>query len=409
MKRVLIPALLLAGAGAAVAAWLWIGSDGEEDGLEPATVRAMRREFTSTVLATGAVKPQVGAEVRVGSRISGKVVRLHANIRDRVQKGQVVAELEKMDLEAVVNERKAELELAEFKLQSLDRLFPREIEKAEADVERWKATVALAEKELGRHDELLRQEFIAQQARDEAEERSLVAHAQREAARKSLELVKARHEEELKQARAEVARAKAALANAEVQLSYAVIQAPISGVIGSVSTQEGETVAAGFNAPTFLTIVDLSRLQVDGYVDEVDIGKIVVGQNVVFTVEAFPSRDFEGRVMAIYPKAILQDNVVKYIVAVEVTSPYEGKLRPEMTATVEVSLEARTVLAIPSKAVKRERGSNVVYVKTAGRPETRPVKIGWKDGPWAEVVSGLEEGEEVYLERPGREEGGDGG
>jgi len=404
-KRRLFLGLLLI-AGSAVAIWFWYTQRSQpEQAVPPATGKVARRDFSVTVQALGAVKPQIGAEVRVGARISGRVVRLHANLRDRVEQGQTIAELEQEELQAAVEERQAELELAEAKLTALERVFPREIEKAKAETTRWEATVELADKELTRQDELLEQEFISQQERDRAEEKLLVAQAQLETAHKALEVVNANSEEEQKKAAAEVSRAKAALVSAETRLAYATITAPISGVIGSVSTQEGETVAAGLNAPTFVTIVDLSRLQVDAYVDEVDIGKVEVGQDAVFVVDAFSAKEFQGKVMAIYPKAIIQDNVVKYVAAIEINSEYEGFLRPEMTTNVEILLEPRTVLAVPSKAVKRESGRNVVYVPGENGPETREVRIGWKSGPWAEVVSGLSEGQEVLLDAPNQEQG----
>jgi HlyD family secretion protein len=366
----------------------------------PARVKAVRKNLSSTVTATGAIKPQVGAEVRVGSRISGRVIRLHANIKDVVQKGQVIAELERDELDAAVAQRRAEARLAEAQLSSLERLFPREVEKAEVEVARWQATEAPARKELKRQDELLEQEFTSRQSRDQAEERLLVAQAQLDAARKSLALFRAQNAESRQQARATLARARGALAAAEVQRSYALIKAPISGVIGSVSTQEGETVAAGLNAPTFVTIVDLSRLQAEAYVDEVDIGKVQLAQRAPFTVDAFPALEFEGRVVAIYPKPVVLDNVVKYVVAVEIETEYEGKLRPEMTVSVTIYLDSRMALVVPAKAVKREQGKNIVYAIVGGRTEPRAVKLGWKDGPLVEVVSGLEEGQEVLLEAP---------
>ena len=404
-KRKLLLVLILA-VGTAAGIWFWHNQRSQpEQTVAPAIGKVARRDFTVTVQAIGAVKPQIGAEVRVGARISGRVVRLHANLRDRVEEGQTIAELEQEELQAAVDERQAELELAEAKLAALSRVFPREIEKAESEVTRWEATVDLAKKELARQDELLEQEFISQQERDRAEEKLLVAQAQLKTAHKALEVVNTNSEEDQKKAAAEVARAKAAKISAETRLAYATITAPISGVIGSVSTQEGETVAAGLNAPTFVTIVDLSRLQVDAYVDEVDIGKIQVGQEAVFVVEAFPVKEFQGKVMAIYPKAIIQDNVVKYVAAIEIKSEYEGFLRPEMTTTVEILLEPRSVLAIPSKAVKRDSGRNVVYVPGENGPEIREVKIGWKSGSWAEVVSGLAEGQEVLLDVPDQEQG----
>jgi multidrug efflux pump subunit AcrA (membrane-fusion protein) len=381
------------------------GHDAATGDTVPETSKVARRQFASTVSAVGTVKPQVGAEVKVGSRVSGRVMRLHANIKDQVRKGQVIAELERADLEATVAQHRAEAQLAEAKLSALDELFPKEMAKAETDVARWEASFIQARKDLDRQRDMLKDNVTSPKAEEQAQERLAVSQAQFDAARKALELLRAQYAENQKQAQAERDRVRAGLANAEVQLSYAVITAPISGVIGSVSTQEGETVAAGLNAPTFVTIIDLSRLQVEAYVDEVDIGKVKVGQRAVFTVDAFPADDFEGKVVAIYPKATIQDNVVKYVVALEIVSPYEGRLRPEMTTSVSIRLEARNVLAIPAKAVRREGGKHIVFVSVNGRPAPREVKLGWKDGPWTEVASGLEEGQEIFLDLPEIEKG----
>lgn len=392
--------------GAAVAAGLgWQHFRPSADpAAAPATATVSRRDFTASVLATGAVKPQVGSEVRVGSRLSGKVDRLYSNVGDVVKKGQTIAELEKADLEATAAERQAELRLAQAHVDSVQALSPREIEKAEADVAQWDATATLAIKELQRESQLLKQSVTSESLRDQCQERLSVAEAHLAFARKALELARSRFAEDLKAARADVERAKAALDNALVQLSYATLKAPIAGVIASVSTQEGETVAAGLNAPTFVTIINLDRLQVDAFVDEVDIGKIRVGQRAAFTVDAFPGMEFEGKVAAVYPKAVIQENVVNYDVVIEITSPYGGMLRPEMTAAVTIFLEARSgVLSIPAKAVKRYRGKTVVYVPGAAEP--REIKAGWKDGPWIEVVAGLREGETVLMEPPAGENG----
>jgi len=347
------------------------------------------------------VQPQIGAEVRVGARISGKVERLLANIGDTVARGQVVAELEKADLEAVVAQRQAELNLAEAKLAAVESLLPQEIEKARLDLEENQATLTLAEKTLARTRHLHVQKVATDEDLDQAEERHMVASSRVASGRKALELAETRYAEDLRQAKAEVERARSALKNAQVQLSYATITAPIQGVIASVSTEEGETVAAGMQAPTFVTIIDLERLQVDAYVDEVDIGKVKIGQRAVFTVDAFPGTDFEGTVSAIYPKAVIQDNVVNYDVVVDVETPYHGRLRPEMTASVTIFLDRRQdVLAVPSKAVQREQGRTIAYVLEGGQPEPREIKVGWRDGRWIEIVSGLEAGDAVLVEPP---------
>lgn len=401
-KRWVFPLLLLLVGGAVTFAFWWrrTGEAGEDS--LPKTARVVRRDLSSSVLATGAVRPQVGAEVQVGARISGKVERLYANIGDKVEKGQVIAKLEKADLEAVVAQHQAELRLAEARLSSVESLSPKEIEKAQSDVERWQATVKLTESTFARRASLFHNDEVGTlQDVEDAQERLTVAKTEVAAARKALELVRTREMEGRRQATAEIERARAALRNAEVQLSYATITAPISGVVGSVSTQEGETVAARLNAPTFVTIIDLSRLQVDAFVDEVDIGKVVPGQRVAFTVDAFPGREFDAEVVAIYPNAVIQENVVNYDVVLEIAGGYAGLLRPEMTASVTIFLDARKdVLAVPAKAVKRERGKTVVYVDEGQGPRPQEVKVGWKEGQWIEIVAGLEEQQTVLLEFP---------
>lgn len=398
-KSLLLASLAVLGLGGS--AWHWLGSKVDSAAAGPAVVRVARRDFSSSVLATGAVKPQVGAEVRVGSRIPGKVERLRANIGDVVTKGQVVAELEKADLQATVAQRQAELELARAKRDAVESTHPKEIEKAETDVAHRQATLALCEQDFRRQSELLLAKGVSRDDWERSQERLKVAQAAMTAAHKSLELAHTRYEEEKKQAAAEVSRAESTLTNAQVVLSYATLTAPIAGVIGSVSTQEGETVAAGLNAPTFVTIVDLARLQVDAMVDEVDIGKVHPGQAAMFTVDAFPGREFQGKVAAIYPKAVLLENVVYYDVVVDIQEDYRNVLRPEMTASVTILLESKTgVLAVPAKAVKRERGKTVVYVADGAHPRPRPITPGWKDGAWIEVVSGLQEGESILAEPP---------
>ena len=401
-RRLLLLLVCAVVAGTTVAVWRWWLRP-DTNTVDPATTttHVIRRDFSSSVLATGAVKPQVGAQVRVGARVSGKVEKLRANIGDSVKAGQVIAELEKADLQAIVAQRQAEFNLAEAKLAAVEALLPKEVEKAAAELEQRQATLALAQRDMARGDSLLPSQAISQEDYDRARERLHVGRAAVTVGEKALELAKRRLVEERRQAVADIARAKETLNNAKVQLSYATLLAPISGVIGSVATQEGETVAAGLNSPTFVTIIDLDRLEVDAMVDEVDIGKVRVGQKAVFTVDSFPAREFPGKVVAIYPDAVLLENVVYYNVVVEIHGNEDKVLRPQMTASATIFLDSKTgVLAIPVKAIKRERGKSVVYVVQDGQPKPREVKVGWKDGTWIEVVSGLREGETILQTAP---------
>lgn len=353
------------------------------------------RTFSATVVALGAVKPQIGAEVRIGSRISGRVGRLRANVGDRVDKGQIIAELETAELDALIGQRRAELKLTEAKHAEFETLAPEEEARARADVRRFEAEATHAAEEWNRHQALFEGLLSPRATADAARERHLVAQAQLESSRRTLEVVRTGNAERRKQAAADVERARTVLERALVDRSFTVLRSPIPGIVASVSTQEGETVAAGLSAPTFVTIVDLDRLQLNAYVDEVDIGKIAAGQTTVFTVDAFPARDFEGRVAAVYPTATIQDNVVKYVVAVAFDGAYGQLLRPEMTANVRIQLEKRTVLAVPARSVRREDGRSVVYVQNGDQAEPRAVRPGWRDGSWVEIVEGLSAGDRV--------------
>ncbi len=319
----------------------------EESSQHQITIVA-RQDIGSSVLATGIIKPMVGAEVRVGSRVSGLVKNLYANVGDQVKKGQIISELEPSELKAKYNQAYASWEnaAANFEYAKLD---------------------------LKRQKSLLKQNYISQNQLDLAE--------------KSYEVSKA-----------QVNQAKANLEFTKVQFEYTKIKAPISGIIASVSTQEGETVAANFSAPTFVTIIDLERLEVWAYVDETDIGRIDEDQQAIFTVDTYPETEFEGIITAIYPKAVIQDNVVNYVVTLKITNFKEKILRPEMTTNVTIYLETRKgVLTIPIRAIKRERGERFVTVIKGNNEIQRKVKTGWSSNGSIEIINGLNEGEKIII------------
>lgn len=351
MKKGLLWILLLLIAGAAAIGyfkgWIVFGAPGgDEEDLQSTVVT--RRDIGSTVIATGIIKPSVGSEVRVGSRVSGIVKKLHVNIGDRVTEGELLAELDQTELASRFNQATAALKNARTRLE-YTRL------------------------EVNRKQELIKQNIVSQSELDEAES------------------VRDMAESELEQAEAN-------LDYARIQLGYTKIHAPISGVVASVSTQEGETVAASFASPTFVTIIDLERLEVWAYVDETDIGRVEEGQQAFFTVDTYTDTDFEGVVTAIYPKAEIQDNVVNYVTILKITDRQDKILRPEMTTTVSIFLERKIqVLTLPNNAIQREEGQKFVYVTRSGLIEKQPVKVGWKDKKFTEILEGLTEGEEIVI------------
>jgi multidrug efflux pump subunit AcrA (membrane-fusion protein) len=368
----------------------------------PVTALVTRRDLSATVTATGTIKAMVGAEVKVGSRIPGRVEELAVQVGDRVKAGQVIARLEQDDLRAAVEKARADLAAAEAKLTTVrNGARTQEIQTAEAAVRQAEANRSLAQVNLDRYRQLYQDGGIALQVVDTAARDYDVAAGQVRSAQEQLSLIREKYTpEDLQVAIAEVGQAKAALKIAEANLGYATITAPMGGVVASVSTQQGETVTSGSaaaQAPTFVTIIDLNRLQVDAYVDETDIGKIRVGQEATFSVDAFPDKEFNGKVTAIYPKALIQQNVVTYDVVIAIDNR-EGLLRPDMTTNTTITVAKReNVLAIPNQAVRREDGDRVVFVQEGDRLVRRPVKTGWRDRTYTEVQSGLKEGERVVV------------
>ena len=195
--------------------------------------------------------------------------------------------------------------------------------------------------------------------------------------------------------------ARATLANSTTQLGFTQIVAPISGVVSTVATQEGETVAASFAAPTFVTLLDLSKLEVWSYVDETDIGRIRIGQRARFTVDTYGDHEFNGVVSSIHPKAEIRDNVVDYVVVLRFTPPRGFVLRPEMTTTVNIDLERRTnVLAVPIRAVRREGSRAFLLCRDHDATQRHWVTTGMRDDNYWEIVTGLHDGDEVLINEP---------
>jgi RND family efflux transporter MFP subunit len=316
-------------------------------------VRVTRRDIGSQVKATGVIKPRVGAEVKVGSRISGVVKRLYVQIGDSVAQGQLLAELDDRDLVALRDQAAATL---------------RQLE----------ATLRYAEADLARKRELFGARSLAQSDIDVVVRDSAVVAQQ-------------------------VAAARASLDYAGAQVAYARITAPIAGVVASVATEEGETVAASFSAPTFLTLLDPARLEVWAYVDETDIGRIRAGQTARFTVDTYGDEEFEGRVTTVHPTAEIRDNVVDYVTVVQFPRPKNRTLRPEMTTTMRIALATReNVLAVPIRAVRWQGTRAFVLVrvhKSDGGDdiERRNVTPGLKDETYCEIVNGLRDGDEVLV------------
>jgi multidrug efflux pump subunit AcrA (membrane-fusion protein) len=372
-------------------------SDPDAGGSTSQALTVTKRDIRAQIQATGVVRAMVGAEVKVGSRVSGKVERLFANIGDHVKKGDPIAKLEDTDLKARVARAEADVLSARAQLRLLKRgARAEEVAEAEATLQQAEAELALATTDAERQAKLLADELISKEDADKARRNLAVARGKVAVAKSRVQLLEHRYlPEEIALAAAKVKLAEAGVMETQAILSYATLVAPIDGVVAQVTTQEGETVAAGMNAPTFVTIIDLDKLEVAAYVDEIDIGRVSIGQSATFTVDSFPDIDFTGKVTAVYPRAVLQSNVVNYITIISVDNS-EGRLKPDMTATINIVLDERKdVLAVPEKALRREGGRRVVHVVGDKGTVARSVRVGRRGGGFIEIVDGLKEGEVV--------------
>ena len=341
-------ALVAATAILAAGLYLWQRSAPVSAEPEWESVEVRRETLRREVSALGVVRPKVGAEIDVGSRISGIVRSIPVEVGDRVAQGDLLALIDPTELEAELEQARADLAMAEAQLAPA--------------VSSHERIVALID------DGIVPANALDEAARD------------LEAAQASVELQQAR------------------IKSAEIKLAYTDIRAPIRGVVADITTREGETVAASFAAPTFVTILDLDRLEVLAYVDETDIGRVVPGQKATFTVDTYSDAEFDAVVTSIDPKAELQNGVVNYIVRLAYERREGYLIRPEMTAHVELEVESRKdVLTVPRKAVRRDFGRELVTVERDDRWMEQEIETGWRSERVVEITAGLTEGERVQL------------
>jgi HlyD family secretion protein len=265
------------------------------------TAAVTRGDLTQVVTASGQLDPVLN--IQVGSQISGRIQKLYVDYNSVVKSNQVIAEIEPATYQVALH-------------------------RAEADLANAKANLALAEVQAHRADSLYTNHLISASDHD-------IAQAQ------------------MQQAQAQVQASEAAVENARVDLSRCTIYAPVDGVVITRSVDVGQTVAASFNTPTlFLIANDLTKMQIDALVSEADIGGVAVGQDVDFTVDAYPYRTFKGKLSQVRYGSITNQNVVNYDCVIDVNNG-DLKLLPGMTANVSIiTAERNNALKIPNAALR---------------------------------------------------------
>src|SRR6516225_3961904 len=348
--------LTVLGAGGLAATGLLVArrSERQQPQAEKRVIHAEQRMIGSMVNATGTIRLRVGSEVRVGSQLSGIVKKLKATVGSHVNAGDVIAEIDDVPIQARLAQANAQAQL--------DR-----------------ATMERASVNAERAQRLGAQGLIPVQQQQDLELALEEAKAKYEKSLSDRDLVK-------------------------VDLRYVQIRAPINGTVASVSTQEGETVAASFTAPTFVTIIGDNALQLVAMVDETDIANVKPGNTAVFTVDSYPSRDFPGMVENVAPKATIVSGVVNYEVTIHIRKDAK-LLKPDMTANVSIQNAQHVALVLPRAAIQRDGEQTFVYLAGTAQPERRLVVTGRKEGGVVEIKQGVSETDGVLLFSDGRMEG----
>jgi HlyD family secretion protein len=348
LKRLLpiaLMGLLLAGSALGYARW----QARPTNGLDIQTAHMRRGEVRSVVVTTGTVRPLVTVEV--GSQLSGQIREIYADHSDHVRKGQEIARIDPRSYEARLREAEAAVKVAEAGAE-LQRAG---VVKAEANLRR-------AERDHRRAEALQARGNTSQAALD-------TALAAFEAARAELAIARG----EVANAEATLLQRQAAQDSARIDVDRTFIRSPIDGVVIERSVEVGQTVAASLSAPKLFRIAqDLTRIEIDAQVDEAAIGQIEVGDEVSFTVDAYPERGFVGTVEQIRLSPTTLQNVVTYIVVVAAQNA-DGRLLPGMTANVEILTALRQgVPVVPNEALRfRPRGAALELARDAGGDPAR--------------------------------------
>jgi HlyD family secretion protein len=334
--------------------------------------------------------------VEIKSKASGIVKSLLVDYGDSVKRGQVLAELDKEELQARVREARALLMAAQAAEQASQAAYERNQVEAEGP------DVPFLKSGLERAQQLHGEGLIAKSLLEEAEKAYQMALNRQMAAQRNAAVTRA----EVARARAQVAQAQAALERAEEDLRNSTIVAPMDGLVLSRDVEVGDAVSSilvlGSQATLVMTLGDVSDVYVLGKVDEADIGKVYLDQPARIVVESFKDRKFDGRVTKISPLGRERDNVTTFEVRVSIRNP-GGELRANMTANAEIILEEKKgVLMLPETAVvyDKERRTFVDVPDPKGERGRRriPAKLGISNGVKTEVLEGLREGDKVVLQ-----------
>jgi multidrug efflux pump subunit AcrA (membrane-fusion protein) len=347
------------------------------------TAKVEKGSIRGVLVETGIIKSQVGAVVKIGARATGTIVSMKVKIGDKVRNGQLIALIDDREIQKAIEQQKASLSAARNTLSQVQLTYPERIREAKANNDYANITYE-------RETELLKHEYTTKDAVDKA--KSLY-----EAADANLKRLQDEYATQLKIAQANIEDVTAQLRQQETRLTYTRIYSPIDGVVSDVTAQEGETIVAGLQVANLVTVLDPTLLEMWTYVDETDIGRVKIGQEVEYYVDTFPDKIFHGKIDKIYPQPVVKDNIVYYLAIVKVSRDDAQFLKPEMTTHIKIIFaEKKDILIAPNAVIKFEEGKQVAYkVVGPGKVQKAELKTGIRGEDNTEIISGIKEGDVV--------------
>ena len=363
--------------------------------IEPSKLAKVEKgDLAKSVVATGKIEPITKVEIK--SKASGIVKKLYVEAGDKVKPGQVLAELDREEIQANVRASEAQLQSSEANLTAAEA----ELKRSQVDAEG--PDIPMLKRAYERALKMAKEGVVSQADLDNAQKAYDLAVNKQNVARAVLTVDKAK----VAQASADVQRQRANLAQLREQLSYTTIVAPIEGIVLSRDVEVGDAVSSilvlGSSATLVMTLGDTNEVYVKGKVDESDIGKVYLGQPARIKVESFKDKTFTGKVTKISPMGVEKDNVTTFEVRVSINNP-GGELKAAMTANAEIILEEhKNVLMVPEGAIiyDRDKKASVEVPDSKGKDgkDKVAVQVGISNGAKTEILAGLKEGQQVVLQ-----------
>jgi HlyD family secretion protein len=351
-------------------------------------------DLAKNVVATGKIEPMTQVEVK--SKASGIVQKLLVDYGEKVKKDQVLAELDKEEILAQVNQQKASLQAAEAAARAAEA----DLEHAKVDAEG--VDIPMLKRAYERAQQMAKDGVVSASTLDDTEKNYEMAVNKQQLGKANVISATSK----LKQAEAQVVQAQALLEQKEKEYHNSTIISPIDGMVLSRDVEVGSAVSSilvlGSSATLVMTLGDIREVYVKGKVDESDIGKVYLGQPARIKVESYKDRTFSGKVTKISPMGVEKDNVTTFEVRVSIDNS-KGELKSQMTANAEILLEEhKSILMVPEGALiyDKDRKASVEIPDPNAKDGRKKVDVavGISNGSKTELLSGLKEGQEVILQ-----------